>query len=109
MSNPEISAAQREEWKRLADEATPGPWELCPYDRGNPKIGLAPSRWTWVNEIQIGAAGRLTIPDAQFVAASRTAVPALLRALEVVEKERDHNREVIEIYVKLYGELQAVG
>lgn len=82
--------------RRLADAATPGPW----------RIGEAfdfPASWV-AHLSNNGWDDRTTVTsedtpghidqeerDAEFIAAARTAVPALLDALEQAESDRDWN------------------
>jgi len=115
-----IPAEQRDEWRALAEAATPGPWRAVEGDlEGKPAseylrtllanreadgttsgrlfLTLAP------NDID-PEAGAEVVPattgdgprseaNGAFIAAARTAVPALLDALEAAERERDAARK----------------
>lgn len=70
----------RDHLRKLADDATPGPWSFADY--GDP----APEHWpvglveddggaeAWTCDTALA----MSRPDAEFIAAARTAVPALL-------------------------------
>ena len=84
------------QWKRLAEEATEGPWEAArnrpvsgsdfySVDAGDEIVaspGLVPDR-----------AGPQASADVDFIAASRQAVPALIAEVEALRAERDAARE----------------
>lgn len=78
MTTPE----KRAELRRLADAATPGPWEAESYDTDG---------WRGVIWGDTGAEGAprlgadMPLADAKFCAAARTAVPALLDEVERLE------------------------
>lgn len=89
--------------RALAEHATPGPWETRPYDlrqwtigkclgtdenlgNGHPIRGVAvcdrpPSGYTWITTA--------CEKNAEFIAAAREAVPALLAEIERLTRERD--------------------
>ena len=88
------------ELKRLCDEATPGPWvkdgewvvpegfdndawvtgdEDCPM----PVVGM------WIHDNELLITGK----DARFIAAARTAIPALIQHVERLERENDELAE----------------
>ncbi|MDB4725799.1 hypothetical protein OAF54_00090 [bacterium] len=78
-----ISKEQLEEWKALAEGASPGPWKKdgtctsqnCWDIEGAPGDGADVDIRAWV--------GTINQPeDAQFIAVSRTAVPKLVEAVE---------------------------
>lgn len=80
---------QRAEWKRLADAATPGPWERLAGDEGR-RIASEPLRVLGFDSVIARIESGRHHHDAVFVAAARDAVPALLAALDAVEaRERD--------------------
>ena len=68
----------RDRLRALAENATPGPWEAEGGDIWNDAHGFL------LNP-------RLDDADADFIAAARTAVPALLDMLDQAEAERDWN------------------
>jgi hypothetical protein len=95
-----ITQEQLEEWKKLAEKATPGPWYITgdPWFRdcsgvlaGNPDPHVAPmiadceqlagEREEWRNDHPGIACGDAD-DDAAFIAASRTAVPSLVSEVE---------------------------
>ena len=65
--------------RRLADAATEGPWEADHSEEDNSSIKEGGREW-WDG---LAFAGRQ--PDAEFIAAARTAVPTLLDALAAAE------------------------
>jgi hypothetical protein len=82
--------AEREHWQRLAGEATPEPWKA---ERLGREIEIGSETWLGhlsVSCIHLGEApNALEVADAkadaEFIAAARTAVPALLSALARAE------------------------
>lgn len=130
MADPTAPAAapsgeQVAEWARLAEAATPGPWEATranedanPEDQRvchvDPEIGCiaclallgesdTAGKWTVTTVAQWKA-------DAAFIAASRTAVPALATALaaalaraEAAEREAVRLREALQEIGNLAG------
>lgn len=86
--------AERAEWRKLADEATPAPWAIpvanvfrviapdSPHT--NPKQGLSPP-YPWRVIADMGDPDG-TASDAAFIAAARSALPRLLDALDEAEK-----------------------
>ena len=74
--------AQREEWRRLADAASEGPWEtdVDPSIRG---LTAVAKRYTTGSISHVSQ--RSNIPDAAFIAAAREAVPFLLAQLDEAE------------------------
>ena len=73
-----------DEWQELADEATPGPWEL-----GAAWSYVTPDTTTGHHATDCPACGHgvrveLSAEDAGFILASRTAVPALVAAARAV-------------------------
>ena len=66
--------------RRLADAATEGPWEADHSEEDNSSIKEVGREW-WDG---LAFAGRKS--DAEFIAAARTAVPALLDALAAAER-----------------------
>lgn len=72
--------------ERLADSATPGPW----------KNGYDPSHYG-TSEVSDGKTFAYYVPDendARFIAAARTALPALTAYVRRVEVERDEAQHV---------------
>lgn len=95
-----ITPEQRAEWWALADAAIEGPWEAerilhRPHDGDR--------HWCWevtldeqpfidcIREDEMDAR-----ETAEFIAASRQAVPALLDALDQVERERDEAEAAVQ-------------
>ena len=77
--------AERAEWGRLCEEATPGPWTT-----GGPHLIDIAAHDAYIGGTSMAdARGRA---DARFVATARTALPRLLAALSAVEGERDEAR-----------------
>ena len=99
---------QRQEWQRLADAATPGPWRAGCEDMVN-YHGIYGSPFKAVYwddpeaEMHMGHtlpgliseaydAGEVDCRDnAGFIAAARTAVPSLLAAVDTLEADRNIN------------------
>jgi hypothetical protein len=91
-----VTPAERAQLRKLADAATPGPWRPGQYD--DHKGEWHDSTWFDVRHItaddrtvivgQSDAADNLPtkVADAAFIASARTAVPALLDAVERLEK-----------------------
>jgi len=76
-------AEERERWRELAEAATPGPWEVREgYD---PTIVQVGSDWPTGSDEGLGQV--YGHPDAEFLAAAREAVPALLADLEAAERQ----------------------
>lgn len=90
----------RDELRKLAENATPGPWEareclpahpgdfaVIYPDQGNDLIAAYVNDWC------------VTRPDAEFIAAARTALPALLDENEALWADlhtaRDHLRQAM--------------
>ena len=80
---------ERERLRRLCLAATPGPWETDGHpstaDVSGPG-GRHTIATVWLGEDERGPA------NAAFIAAARSAVPALLDALEEAEADRDRER-----------------
>lgn len=78
---------QRAEWRALADKATPGPWDtyMVPGTRSEEAYVAVEASET---EVRIARyeGGHF---DGAFIAAARTAVPALLADVERLTAERD--------------------
>ncbi len=70
------------EWKRLAEAATPGPWQAKNYgsDGVDAWLHLSPT-------VAIGSDHAHWLTDATFIAAARVAVPALLAEVERLRAE----------------------
>lgn len=90
-----IPKSKIEEWRQIANGATPGPWS---YDRDEGEIH-ADSRSTSDGEpwhvVPAQAEGHIKTNDGLFVALSREAVPALIEEVErlhkVIAKELSEN------------------
>lgn len=102
-----IKPEQLAEWKRLAEEATPGPWRCeCEPDYGH-YVHAAPGTPTFTGGDmsgtlitgEFGDSGEtLGEADSHFIAAARTAVPALVaeveRLREIETAAREFERDV---------------
>jgi hypothetical protein len=86
-----ISEQDRQQWWELADAATPGPWELTPSG----VILGPPHRVHQLAQWVVQLVDLIHDHDAEFIAAARTAVPALLAALA------DRDRELAELRAKI--------
>lgn len=82
-----ITQAQLDEWRALAEKATPGPWtterpagEVHGFARGVLIAATAPSKRNRVYADPPG--GSYPAADQDLIAASRTAVPALVAEVE---------------------------
>ena len=94
----------RDRLRELASGATPGPWEAQDYDdhpgdEGSCVLTHEPERGT--RAIAYAIAYPWTTPesceaDAEFIAASRQAVPALLDMLDQAEAERDQAQAALD-------------
>jgi hypothetical protein len=74
-----ITSEQLQHWRALAEAATPGPWEgesVWSDDSDSYYVAVADGRGLLDTYISISDA------DAAFIAAARTAVPALLAEVE---------------------------
>jgi hypothetical protein len=77
--------------RELCEKATPGPWEAR-LDRYDPVIVSAGSNWPHGDD---EAHATAYVPaDAVFIAAARSAVPALLAEVERLRAERDRARDI---------------
>ena len=90
-----IDQAKLDEWKALADAATPGPWGMC--DGGQFDLGTI-RRITPDDPIcELGGFYEPnTVANATFIAAAREAIPALIGEVERLTRERDELREALE-------------
>ncbi len=89
-----IPASRRDELRRLAVAATPGPWSWSDANRMEAPVRLDDfgAGLEEVRDTIIETDGGYYPPNAHdrsFIAASRTAVPDLLDEIERLEKERD--------------------
>lgn len=77
-----ITPEQMGEWKRLCEAATPGPWEAKDYGSEAELVcGRGGLYAYWIDPM-----GDFRAEDARFIAASRTALPALLAEVERLER-----------------------
>lgn len=76
-------------WKRFAEEATPGPWEVTETLDRPPHVAVVmESTMSSVLVADIGENDSDEVTaDAAFIAAARTAVPALVARVEELEGE----------------------
>lgn len=82
-----MTTPDTERLRKLAAEATPGPWEAQPDRTDTARIVNGPD-----GEMLWDARGMLNDADAEFIAAAREHVPALLDMLDQAEAERDQAR-----------------
>jgi hypothetical protein len=88
-----LDPKQFEEWKRLAEEATPGPWEhdgdalSWDEEQGYASEHVVTSVGEWRQQSpDTGAAMAQQARDAHFIAAAREAVPALIAEVERLQR-----------------------
>lgn len=95
MTTPKTIASLIAEVKRLDAVATPGPWKPSVGERVDPgyysaEFGQGPHLAAYWEP---GVDGKRVTPsakmDAEFIAAARTALPILARALELAISQRD--------------------
>lgn len=91
--------------RRLAQEATPGPWKVLPVGDGRQKFAVADSEFLSI--LTVTDEGEATFgtvyddADAKFIAtANPAAISELIDRLEAAEKERDVLRAKIEAMEK---------
>jgi len=83
-----ITKEQRAELRRLCENATPGPWiddafiGTDDYDDPDTPVVMRPGKQNIIVPMEYGLSY-----DADFIASSRSAVPALLDALDAAEAE----------------------
>lgn len=82
-----LTEAQRTELAALAAAATPGPWIAVRLDDFDCDDDEAPQPWAVDMPNTEDDSGRLNEPDANFIAAARTAIPALLAEVEQLRAE----------------------
>lgn len=97
---------QYAEWRRLADEATDGPWEAYSLP------AVPPGQWQMVGVGQVDNEMGHRIEamfddDAAFIAAARSAVPALLDEVERLTDRVDELRSQIGIEVRARQEWES--
>jgi hypothetical protein len=110
-----MSPEERAALRVLAEAATPGPWEVERYwwKLGSSR-GMPDSWWLGI-EARGAVCGTVAQAleddeakaDAAFIAAARTAVPALLDALDEAERERDEHWATLGTYIEGWGPLLA--
>ena len=98
-----MDATERARLRALCEAATPGPWDAI-YDEdagewmvrtGHADVAVL----TWQRAIDALGLSPMTMRTAAFIAASRTAIPALLddsERLDAAERERDETRAEVE-------------
>lgn len=79
-----IPKSKLEEWKKLADSATPGPWEVY---NGGWHLGIEAADGSIASVEHCDAFDGK--PSAAFIAASREAVPALIEEVERLRETLD--------------------
>lgn len=81
-----ISPEQLTAWKRLADEATSGPWDSY-FETGlNPMVVTYTENEKGLRSLKDAVVHGRSIADNNFIAAARTAVPALIEEVERYRK-----------------------
>jgi hypothetical protein len=104
MSDPRLTPEQIQEWKRLADAATPGPWRhrhvepLAKWGVSVNEVEAPESDACWIAKVLNHEHCIRTKPgdqNAHFIAASRSAVPALCDEVERLRAENDRLREAL--------------
>lgn len=88
-----ITKSQRDEWRKLCDAATPGPW------------GMAASHAGWLIGPDAKGSHRAVVQpaytgDAKFIAAAREVVPRLLDRVDDLEIQRQIEIERAEFWAK---------
>lgn len=79
-------------WKRLADEATSGPWDSY-FETGlNPMVVTYTENEKGLRSLKDPVVHGRSIADNNFIAAARTAVPALI---EEVERLKSRNNDLM--------------
>ena len=78
------AAEQIKEWARLADEAAGGPWEWAPYMRSGSALVCRNPAAHETSILKTIDDWPPHVCDRAFIAASRTAVPAMAAALQAV-------------------------
>ena len=87
----EVAALRAQEWRELAEAATPGPWS--PVTRIS---GLGVETFDSLRVCHVGESTDEYMHDATFIAASRTAVPALLAEVDALAAQRDNAYRLLE-------------
>lgn len=100
------------ELRRLAQEATPGPWKMLPVGNGRQKFAVADSEFLSILTVtDEGGATFGTVcddADAKFIAAaSPAAISELLNRLESAEKELVELRSSMKFRTSLIGRTEA--
>lgn len=88
---PDLTPEDRDRLRELAENATPGPWMFDRDQRDGWMVVFGGNEHPHGYNI-IGSNEYLEPADAVFIAAARTAVPALLDMLGQAEAERDRQR-----------------
>ena len=105
-----VDSKKLEEWRSLCEGATPGPWEQCaerhhrlvPDDNG--LIVVVPAEGVRYEIADCTAPTQPNAADnAAFIAASRTAVPELLAALEELRGLLGSIRPVLDVTMQMVG------
>lgn len=88
--------------RKLCDEATSGPWEVR-IDRYDPVVVGAGSNWPHGDDDAYATAYRLA--DAKFLAAARSAVPALIAEVDRLRRQISELADDLASTSKLDGTL----
>ena len=96
-----------EELRLLADAAAPGPWHYIPGDHDLASAGIditaEGDSLTWDDH----SGEVFTHPDAEFIAAAREAVPALLDRIARLEAQSDIRGRAVVIYRERARQVEA--
>lgn len=92
MADQRPTEAQLAEWAELCREATPGPWTSVEDEEHTGPLRAVHQRYGAGEEDYEPIAHNLYVEDARFVAAARTAMPALLAEVERLRGEAEEWR-----------------
>lgn len=93
-----MTAEERAELRRLAEAATPGPWKVEEYEEWDD----SGRRLCWYVDMPGNEDSTVLLEmDAAFIAAARTAVPALLDEVDQLRAEATQQRVDVLFHVKL--------
>lgn len=113
---PDGQTVDLDEVRRRVEAATPGPWDVIrdPSDEDNTIIRAVAGWFEAYGQRQYGvryvaelAEGNPTEADAEFIAAARTDIPALLADLGAARQERDEARATLSIVEANFREADA--
>lgn len=105
---PDLTPDDRDRLRELAENATPGPWMLDRDQRDGWMVVFGGNEYPHGYNI-IGSNEYLEPADAEFIAASRQAMPALLDMLGQALAERDHARAQVDRVRELHQPIEFPG